>query len=1192
MSPREDIAGSFPRKIAIATRLFGKELHQKKLKWFDLRRADCRLGEKVVAAGVPSEHSQFAQRVNQIDIRLTSLRQHEQKSSNTYGEKVKVWLNGMVRAVRIAALERNRRNVLKQLGAAVRKSPSPNVLRTGEAHSAKQIAETIGSIDGAIRELRASTYVWARRPLLASSLLMILTIVVLLSFKAATQQRFGSRENSSSSLSEDQVKTLETQTATFREQLLRQQAELRRQEIESTQQRIAAVERQHKEQRDRERAEVQKRAREQAQKDEQARREQADREKQQQQLAAAEQARLEREEAEAEKLAREKAERAAAAERTRKEEERRTAQLAEEKRQHEQAGHDTQNKPANDLLRSQIEKGKASAAAMMGNLPKYPFPYDPELLDKLYEGRLEEIGPNRLDLVAVAKAFQRAGAIELGRELISGITVDGLTTVQMHPNYWMTAGILDATGGLEGNWGKTTSANLMRVLRDRTEGKFSSNTGDTGKAAWPLKMRLVVTVDDSDFKKPMQNLNDTERAAVEKQIKELAAKGAKVYLADYGDPYARSNYNDVHLAFWYGDVPILRRDLLAVSEAHPLANLGNIAVTDVPQTLGEANRKHAEALALADKKVEATPGVDNPRYLGWKGFAPGASAIYTKNTWQARGGQKQPSGSGSTEVRTLQSIDSANARVDIDGKVQTFAAKVRDERSPDEQKPPAREEVELNGKTFQCNRRTRQWKDWDRRVTTTTWTNDEVPGGLVRLLQDEEDPNGLHILDDITLQSYTGGKSGDWSGQPSGIPLFKTVFNFKLETGYYPKGPLVQASDGNFYGTTSNGPATRDAGAAGAQGTVFKLTPDGELTILHVFKGKDGASPAGGLTKSRDGNFYGTTREGGTRPSGKKTTTGRGTVFKITSGGQFTSLHTFAGAPDGCNPIGELIEAKDGNFYGITREGGNECAGHSSYGCGTIFKITKHGELTILHRFNPAIGEGRFPEAGLVQGRDGSFHGTTREGGKAKDAYYSGTVFRITPAGEFITTHSFPEIEGDGARPKCGLAEGSDGSLYGVTEAGGDVGTIYKLDGTGGYTILHRFLLLEGGQKPGAALIRAKDGNYYGSTVEARGGFGSLFRFTPPDSLTTLYVFGREFTEQRNFGFGQGAINDKAKWAEQELKAGRDHPEYTDGSYPNELIESADGNLWGTTEKGGIWDLGTIFRINPKAAPKPSKNDH
>ena len=468
--------------------------------------------------------------------------------------------------------------------------------------------------------------------------------------------------------------------------------------------------------------------------------------------------------------------------------------------------------------------------------------------------------------------------------------------------------------------------------------------------------------------------------------------------------------------------------------------------------------------------------------------------------------------------------------------------------------------------------------------------NDEVPGGLVRSLDDEEDPNGLHILDDITLQSYTGGKSGDWSGQPSGTPLFKTVFNFKLETGSYPKGPLIQADDGNFYGTTSNGPATQAAGASGARGAVFKLTPDGELTILHLFKGDDGASPAGGLTKSRDGNFYGTTHANGKASKGARYTTGFGTVFRITPAGQLTTLHYFTGPPDGAAPVGEMIEDSNGNFYGTTREGGEKC-GQSSYGCGTIFKITKHGELTILHRFNPTIGEGRFPEAGLVQGRDGSFHGTTSEGGNTKNAYDSGTVFKITPAGEFITAHSFPEIEGDGVRPKSGLAEASDGAFYGTTESGGKLravprsggGTVYKLDPAGGFTVLHRFLITEGGQKPNASLTRARDGAYYGSTIEARGGFGSLFRFSPPDSLTTLYVFGRQFTEQRNFGFGQGAINDKAKWAEQELKAGRDHPEFTDVSYPNTLLEASDGNLWGTTEKGGIWDLGTVFKVNPKA---------
>ena len=171
---------------------------------------------------------------------------------------------------------------------------------------------------------------------------------------------------------------------------------------------------------------------------------------------------------------------------------------------------------------------------------------------------------------------------------------------------------------------------------------------------------------------------------------------------------------------------------------------------------------------------------------------------------------------------------------------------------------------------------------------------------------------------------------------------------------------------------------------------------------------------------------------------------------------------------------------------------------------------------------------------------------------------------------------------------------GAPNEFYGVSERGGQsfgTGVLFKVASGGDYSVLHSFALLSGGQKPRAGLLRAADGNLYGSTVEARGGFGSVFRFAPPDSLTTLYVFGREFTEQRNFGFGQEQINDKARWAEQELAAGRDHPEYTDGSYPNELIEAADGTLWGTTEKGGIWDSGTVFRINPKAFKEPTNRE-
>ena len=363
MSSWEGFAGSFLRKIAIAARLFGKELQRNKLKWFDLRRADYRLGEKMLAAGVSAEHSQFAQRVNQIDDRLMSLRQLEHKSSDAFGEKLTAWWSRMVRKAKIAALERKRRSTLKQLGAAVRKSLSPNVPPSDEAHAASQIAEKIGNIDASIRELRASTYVWARRPFLTSSLVLLLAIVGLASFKTQKQSLFVRQDNSSSSLSEDQFKAIQSQTQAFRDQLLRQQAELHRQEADATQARMAAAERQSKEQR----AEVAKRAQVQAQKAEQARREQAEREKQQAAIAAIEQARLDREEAEAEKLAREKAERekveeerVAEAERVRKEEETQAAKLAEEKRQREEDERAAQRIPASQLI------AKSDLEAIMG----------------------------------------------------------------------------------------------------------------------------------------------------------------------------------------------------------------------------------------------------------------------------------------------------------------------------------------------------------------------------------------------------------------------------------------------------------------------------------------------------------------------------------------------------------------------------------------------------------------------------------------------------------------------------------------------------------------------------------------------------------------------------------------------------------------------------------------------------------
>ena len=463
----------------------------------------------------------------------------------------------------------------------------------------------------------------------------------------------------------------------------------------------------------------------------------------------------------------------------------------------------------------------------------------------------------------------------------------------------------------------------------------------------------------------------------------------------------------------------------------------------------------------------------------------------------------------------------------------------------------------------------------------------------MRLLQDAEDVNGVHVLDDVTLQSYTGGKSGEWAGKPTGEPPFRTVFCFQGKDGVRPKGGLVQGDDGNFYGTTSEGPVSQDPRVTGGRGTVFKITPKGALATLHVFHNEDGASPTGGLTKGRDGNFYGTTFDNGAVKKGSRHTTSFGTIFRISATGKLTTLYYFGEVPDGQHPMGEMVEGRDGNFYGTTREGGEDSMG-------TVFKITPTGTLTALHSFKKSQEEGNYPESGLIEGKDGAFYGTTTQGGGAvpgKGWVGSGTAFKITPAGEFTVLHRFPEKEGDGKTPSGGLVEGSDGDFYGTTESGGEaqghsrwlgVGTIYEIGNGGTYSLLHGFLINEGGRKPAAALTRVRDGNFYGTTMEAHDGLGSVFRFAPPDNLMTLYTFKREVVERRNFGFGPREIDEKAKWAERELEAGRDHPEFMDGAiFRARLLEASDGTLWGTSEQGGISDCGTIFRINPKAAPKP-----
>jgi uncharacterized repeat protein (TIGR03803 family) len=255
---------------------------------------------------------------------------------------------------------------------------------------------------------------------------------------------------------------------------------------------------------------------------------------------------------------------------------------------------------------------------------------------------------------------------------------------------------------------------------------------------------------------------------------------------------------------------------------------------------------------------------------------------------------------------------------------------------------------------------------------------------------DDDNPYGALVQatnGDFYGTTYGGGTNNVYGTvfkiTPSG--KLTTLYSFAGTDGGGPYAGLVQAINGDFYGTTVGG-GTND------YGTVFKITPSGKLTTLHSFDGTDGAYPYAGLVQATNGDFYGTTGESGTSGNGY------GTVFKITPSGDLMPLHSFAGT-DGGNPYAGLAQATSGDFYGTTRYGGANITDCGGIGCGTVFKITPSGKLTTLHSFDRT--DGASPYAGLVQATSGDFYGTTDEGG----ANNYGTVFRLAAGlGPFVKT--------------------------------------------------------------------------------------------------------------------------------------------------------------------------------------------
>jgi uncharacterized repeat protein (TIGR03803 family) len=290
----------------------------------------------------------------------------------------------------------------------------------------------------------------------------------------------------------------------------------------------------------------------------------------------------------------------------------------------------------------------------------------------------------------------------------------------------------------------------------------------------------------------------------------------------------------------------------------------------------------------------------------------------------------------------------------------------------------------------------------------------------------------------------------------------------------------VQGLDGNFYGTTYQGGANPNCSISGGCGTVFKVTPQGILTTLHSFDGEDGGFSYGGVVLGKDGQFYGTTTYG--EPSDA------GTIFKISANGTFTNLYRFcarSGCPDGRIPEW-LVQDAAGNFYGTTSAGGGANNG------GTVFKMTPSGTFTTLHRFCvlSSCPDGARPIGPLKIGADGNLYGTTYAGG----TNYDGTVYRISPSGKFMTLHTFSGA--DGANPYDGLVTDTQGDFYGTTAFGGknSDGTIFTMTPAGQVTVLHDFDQADGYDSE-AGLTLAADGNFYGTTyLGGTSGYGVLFK--------------------------------------------------------------------------------------------------
>ncbi len=341
------------------------------------------------------------------------------------------------------------------------------------------------------------------------------------------------------------------------------------------------------------------------------------------------------------------------------------------------------------------------------------------------------------------------------------------------------------------------------------------------------------------------------------------------------------------------------------------------------------------------------------------------------------------------------------------------------------------------------------------------------------------------------------------AAMPAHAATFTPLYNFGVTDASqnFPSGQLALGRDGNFYGTMNNNRAQ-----------IFKITPAGKETVEWVSPSENVQPETAdvcysGLTLGPGGLLYGACQQYSISGTDWDTA---GAIFsynpKLGQNG-FKVLHAFAPINANGQSVypSALIEGDDDNLYGVVQG-----VGQGANPLGFVFKISPSGALTVLHAFQGQdANDGAFPNGPLTLGADGNFYGTTQQGG-ISGQQNGGTAFQITPQGKVTILYYFP----NGGGPEAGLTQGLDGNFYGTTYNGGtnSKGTVFQLTPSGTMTVLHNFnQATDKGAYPTHVLTLAPKGNLYGVLTDYNaGGLGpaSLFRITTKGAYTDLYSDG------------------------------------------------------------------------------------